>query len=309
MAVTGVERDESEALAASAAQARNADHGLAGAIGVPPPAHDVGTDYLDDLARRRAPEGEQERELVTRAKAGDARARAQLVEAYLPLISAVARHYRSSTVDRVELVQEGVVGLLEALEHYDPERELPFWPYAQWWVRRSMQHLLAELSRPTVLSDHALRRLSRIRDAHDRAVEETHREPTVGELAERTGMDTDEVANLLAADRPPRPLQETRETDDGLTIVLDHATDRLADGEYERILDVIEGQQLLALLSRLTERERQVLRMHHGLDGEELSHREIAERLGISTSRVRKLERRARAKLAAAARAVQAPRS
>ncbi|MEA2135208.1 MAG: polymerase primary sigma factor [Solirubrobacteraceae bacterium] len=303
-ASTDVERDESEALAESAVQSRKADHGLATALGMPPPAHDVGADYLDELGRRRAPEGEEERELVRRAQGGDARARAQLVEAYLPRISAVARHYRTSTTDRVELVQEGMVGLLEALEHYDPERHLPFWPYARSWVRRSMQHLLRELSRPTVLSDHALRRLSRIRDAHDRAVEQTHREPTVGELAERTGMDKDEVAHLLAADRPPRPIQETRELDDGGTIVVDHAVDHLAEGEYERVLDVIEGQQLLGLLSRLSERERTVLRMHHGLDGEELSHREIAERLGISTSRVRKIERRARAKLAAAAQTV-----
>jgi RNA polymerase sigma factor (sigma-70 family) len=278
-ASTDVERDESEALAESAVQSRKADHGLATALGMPPPAHDVGADYLDELGRRRAPEGEEERELVRRAQGGDARARAQLVEAYLPRISAVARHYRTSTTDRVELVQEGMVGLLEALEHYDPERHLPFWPYA-------------------------LRRLSRIRDAHDRAVEQTHREPTVGELAERTGMDKDEVAHLLAADRPPRPIQETRELDDGGTIVVDHAVDHLAEGEYERVLDVIEGQQLLGLLSRLSERERTVLRMHHGLDGEELSHREIAERLGISTSRVRKIERRARAKLAAAAQTV-----
>jgi len=85
----------------------------------------------------------------------------------MPRIAAMARHYRiSPNVERVEVLQEGVAGLLRALERYDPDRGIPFWAYARWWVRQSMQRLVAELTRPSVLSDHALRQLSRIRDAY-----------------------------------------------------------------------------------------------------------------------------------------------
>ena len=79
----------------------------------------------------------------------------QLVEAFLPAIAAVGRVYRGAGgVDRMELMQEGVAGLLRALERYEPERGVPFWSYAAWWVRQAMQQLVAELTLPVVLSDH-----------------------------------------------------------------------------------------------------------------------------------------------------------
>jgi RNA polymerase sigma factor (sigma-70 family) len=160
-----------------------------------------------------------------------------------------------------------------------------------------MQRLVAELTRPSVLSDHALRQLSRIRDAHREIDEEQHREPTHDELAERAGLSRDQVASLLAIDRPPRSLGEPLTTEDGIAWARleDQLADPLADGEYERVLDAIESEELAALLSRLSERDRAIL-----LDGEqERSPSEIAQRLGLSTERVRQIERRARAKLAA----------
>src|SRR5207248_3815401 len=107
-----------------------------------------------------------ERRLVDEAIAGERQARAQLVEAFLPVIASVASNYRSSQrITRTELVQEGVVGLLRALERFDPTRGTPFWAYASWWVRQAMQQLVAELTRPVVMSDRALRQLSKIKDA------------------------------------------------------------------------------------------------------------------------------------------------
>jgi RNA polymerase sigma factor (sigma-70 family) len=229
-----------------------------------------------------------------------------LAEAFMPRIAAIARHYRvSPNVERADLLQEGVAGLLRALERYDPERGVPFWGYARWWVRRSMQRLVAELTRPTVLSDYALRRLSRIRDAQRELYQELGREPATEELAQRTGLPRDEVAELLAIDRPPRSVEEPLSTEDGGVWgrLEDMIADPMADGEYERVLDQVEAQELVSLLSGLSERERMILRAHYGLDGEpEQSPSEIAQRLGLSTERVREIERRARGKLAAAAR-------
>src|SRR3954468_21019515 len=104
-------------------------------------------DSLAGLDRRPALPIDLERELVAAAQSGDARARARLVEAFTPLIASVARVYRDSPrIDRVELLQEGVVGLLRALERYDASRGTPFWAYAAWWVRQAMQQLVAELT-------------------------------------------------------------------------------------------------------------------------------------------------------------------
>src|ERR1700743_2151955 len=143
-----------------------------------------------------------ERALVLRAKAGGPRDREELVKWFAPMIAGVARAYRRSTaVDREELMQEGVVGLLRALERYDPERGVPFWGYAVWWVRQAMQQVVSELSRPIVLSDRALRQLAHIKDAR-RRFEQAHRhEPSPLELASLVGLPRRQLESLTRAAR------------------------------------------------------------------------------------------------------------
>jgi RNA polymerase sigma factor (sigma-70 family) len=260
--------------------------------------------YLRELGRRPGLSGAAERKLVEAAKAGDRQARAELVEAFLPAIAAVGRVYRGrGELDRMELIQEGVVGLLRALERYDPERGTPFWAYAAWWVRQAMQQLVAELTRPVVLSDHALRQLARLKDVHADHLVRHRREPTARELADGSGIDRDDVENLLATERPARSLEAPPggEREEGVGSFGELLSDPLAEDEYERVLRTVETEQLLALLSGLSDRERGILRARYGLDGPEESLREIAARLGLSAERVRQLEQRALGKLAAAA--------
>jgi RNA polymerase sigma factor (sigma-70 family) len=245
-----------------------------------------------------------ERELIEAAQRGDATARSRLVEAFMPLIASVARLYRDSPrIDRLELLQEGVVGLLRALERYQPDREVPFWGYAAFWVRQAMQQLVAELTRPMVLSDRGLRQLARLKDAHREAIRETGREPARDELVSRSGLTGDQVDGLLVAERPARSTDEPLDAQDGAVGTFgDLLIDPLAESEYERVLETLGIEQLLALLTALSDREREILRGRYGLDGqEESSLREIGARLGLSAERVRQLEQRALGKLAAAA--------
>lgn len=301
--------DENRRLIASATRSREADRRLAAALRRAEPAGRAATvGYLDELGRRPRLDPDAERALVVAARAGDASARARLVEVFMPLIASIARMYRESPqIARVELLQEGVVGLLRAIERYDPERGVPFWGYATFWVRQAMQQLVAELTRPIVLSDRALRHLSQVREAHRDAVQESGREPVSEELAARAGLTLEQVEGVLAADRPPRSTDEPLEADDGAVGRFgDLLVDPLAQDEYERVLDAIEVQELLSLLSGLSDRERDVLAARYGLAGEEQSLREIGERLGVSAERVRQLERRALGKLEAGARRVPA---
>jgi RNA polymerase primary sigma factor len=111
----------------------------------------------------KVPEQLSERELVFAAKGSRGEARDAFLEAFTPLIESVARGYRgASGVAREELTQEGVVGLLRALERYDPELETPFWAYASWWVRQAMRQFVSEQSRPLVVPDRAVSRPARI---------------------------------------------------------------------------------------------------------------------------------------------------
>jgi RNA polymerase sigma factor (sigma-70 family) len=260
--------------------------------------------YLRGLGERPRLPVAVERRLVQAAKDGDRQAREELVEAFLPLIAGVARVYRGSgSMTRTELMQEGVVGLLRALERYDPALEVPFWGYATWWVRQAMQQLIAELTRPMVLSDRALRRLAQLKRAHAGFLQQHGREPTEVELAAATGLSGAQVDELLALERAPRSIEEPVSGDEGeLGVFGELLVDPLAQDAYEQLLDHSEIDQVRALLGSLGDRERMILRARYGLDGPEQSLREVGERIGLSAERVRQIENRALGKLRAATR-------
>jgi RNA polymerase sigma factor (sigma-70 family) len=272
---------------------RRLDRELAADLGRTAPRRALGAArYADDLARRPGLAAAAEQRLALEAKRGDATARARLVEAFMPLIASAARGYRGAHVEQAELLQEGVVGLLRALEGYDPGRGVPFWGYASWWVKQAMQQLVSELARPVVLSDRAMRHLARLRDVLQSGGDAN---PRV--LAARAGLTLEQVERLLAVERPPRSVDEPAGGELGSLGEL--LVDPLAEGEYERVLAAIEVEELHALLAGLSDRERDVVRARYGLDGEEESLRDVGARLGLSAERVRQIERRAMGKLAA----------
>jgi RNA polymerase sigma factor (sigma-70 family) len=299
-----ITHDESELLETESLAARGLDQDLVDGLGhrrLEGTTSSAG--YLRDLSDRPRLPGAVERRLIDAAQAGDRRAREELVEAFLPLIAGIARIYRGSqTITRTELMQEGVVGLLRALERYDPELGVPFWGYASWWVRQAMQQLIAELTRPLVLSDRALRQLSQLKRAHGEYLVEHGREPSGNELAASAGLTHAQVGEMLAVERVPQSMDEPVQGAEGeLGAFGELLADPLAADAYEQLLDHSEIGQIWALLGSLNDRERMILRARYGLDGPEQSLRDIGERIGLSGERVRQIEDRALGKLRAAA--------
>jgi RNA polymerase sigma factor (sigma-70 family) len=244
---------------------------------------------------------ERERALVIAAAVGDPKASAALVEAFLPAISAVARLYRHTPgVEHAELVQEGVVGLLRALKRFDPTLGTPFWAYSSWWVRQAMQQLVAEVTRPIVLSDRALRSLARIREARRSFLQENGREPSVDEIAAAAGLARHQAYNLLAIERTPRGLEEAAGSPDSSATLADLIVDPDAEGEYAGVLARLEIEQVRDLTEGLAERERRILCEHYGLDRPARTLREIGDELGLSAERVRQIEEQALGRLRAA---------
>jgi RNA polymerase primary sigma factor len=245
----------------------------------------------------------RERDLVLEASGGDLGAREALVEAFMPLIASMARRYHNSArVDRTELIQEGVVGLLRALERYDSGLGGPFWPYACWWVRQAMQRLVAELARPVVLSDRALRQLARVKDAHRDHLQARGMEPSSADLAARSGLTRRQVETLAAVDRAPRRFEEPIARDEEVVGTFGELVrDPFAEDEYDRVEEEEEIEEVRRLTVDLCERERAILAARFGLDGPEQTLRQIASRLHLSAERVRQIEERALGKLRDAA--------
>jgi RNA polymerase sigma factor (sigma-70 family) len=294
---------ESSAIAAEVQRGRALDRAIARRLDHrDSTAHAVTSGYIQELGQRGGLPRSVEQRLVRAATGGDRQARAELVEAFLPLIATVARNYRSTqAITRTELMQEGVVGLLRALERYDATLGIPFWAYASWWVRQAMQQLVAELTRPVVMSDRALRQLSQIKNAYT-GLPDQGRYATMAQLSKEAGLEPAQIANLVAADRPPRALEEPVHGDEGeIGMFGELIADPLAEDEYERVITSVAASELRDLLSSLSDRERQILDARYGLQGEAESLRQISGRLGVSAERVRQLEKRALGKLRAAA--------
>jgi RNA polymerase sigma factor (sigma-70 family) len=252
----------------------------------------------NEAERSQAVPGDEADVLARRAQAGDEAAREELIRQLLPLVHSTARRYRTEGLEQADLLQEGIVGLLRALQRFDAERGVPFAAFATWWIRQSLQEARSDFMRPLRLPPKALRQLSQLKSEHQRIYEGERRSAKVAELAKRTSIELTQAEALMVADTRERSLDEPIGSMDAeLGTLGDLLEDPLSAAAYEGVVDAVAGQQLRALLSRLTDREREVVGARFGFDAPAEKLSEVGERLGISAERVRQIEERALAKL------------
>jgi RNA polymerase primary sigma factor len=251
----------------------------------------------------------QEQKLAIAAVGGDPVACRKLVEVRMPAIATLARRFEGGRVERRELLQEGVAGLLFAARRYNAGLGTPFWAYASFWVRKAMQELVADLEQPIALSDRAVRDLSHIRRARNEALQRRNGEPTTEQLGAATGLTPSHVESLLAAARMPRRLDDRLTSSDPSGPTLGETiTDPVAEQAYEKVLDTIEIRGVLDLINKLAARERAVILGHYGLGHAPRTLSEIGSELGLTAERARQIEAGALSKVREAmARSALAP--
>jgi RNA polymerase primary sigma factor len=253
--------------------------------------------FLRDISQRALLTAAEEVELAKRIEKGDTAAKNRMIESNLRLVVSNAKRYRGLGLPFLDLIQEGIIGLIRAVEKFDHRRGFKFSTYATWWIRQAMQRALQQQSRTIRIPVHVGQELSRVRAAERRLAGELGRDATPEEVAKAVDLSVEQLEELRAAERIPVSL-ETRVGSDG-----DTELGALLPQEGPTPFDELEVElaetSIRKALERLDARGRQVIELRFGLDGNEpLPLREVAKRMGLSAEGVRKLERRALGTLA-----------
>jgi RNA polymerase sigma factor (sigma-70 family) len=246
--------------------------------------------YLREIARIKLLSREEELELAGRVRAGDERAKERLVEANLRLVVQVARRYLNRGLPLPDLIEEGNIGLLRAVEKFEPERGLRFSTYAVWWIRQAVARALANQARTIRLPVHVELLLGRYKREHQRLTHTLGRAPSATELAQALGTSEDQVNELEELRLQPVSLDAPVGEEDSRRLV-DTLADESAD-PAEVLTKLFKARSdLAAVLDDLAPNERTVLRRRFGLDGEEPETLEaIGRRLDYSRERIRQIE-------------------
>lgn len=248
--------------------------------------------YMERISRGELLTHREEKSLSLRARAGDEKARRRLIEKNLKLVVAVAKRYRGYGLPFEDLIQEGNIGLMKAVEKFDPDRGYRLSTYATWWIRQAIGRGLMNQGRIIRVPVYMSEKIQKMTRARRELAGE--REPTDEEVAGRLGWTVDEVEDTRRVMADVVSLEASPPSGEPVSRLRDFIEDENVPAPPDIMVRKAETALLEEALERLPERERYVLVRRYGLDdGEPATLAKLAEELGLSLERIRQLQRRA----------------
>jgi len=263
--------------------------------------------YLREIGQTPLLTLEQEVQLAARIQKGDKEARSQMIRANLRLVVKIAHDYANLGLPLLDLVSEGNIGLMKAVERFDPAKGGKLSTYAAWWIKQSIKRALANQSKTIRLPVHLVDKIAKIKRVSLSMSEELGREPTDQELADEVGLSAAKLSQLRTVSIRPASLDAPMNDEDGTEFGEIVGDDNAVD-PAENLSDKNLQEEIADLLRVLDDRERKIIMSRFGLDGgNSRTLEEVGEKFGVTRERIRQLQNIALAKLRRALRKREHP--
>lgn len=248
--------------------------------------------FLKDVSRFELLSPEEELLTARKVVAGDERARTKMIESNLRLVIAVAKGYRKPDSSFLDLIQDGMIGLIKAVEKFDPSRGFKFSTYATWWIRQSISRGIADTSRTIRMPVHIVEKFNKILKIKKELFIELNRDPTNEEIAERMDIPVSEVERIVTSAQTPasldRPISDSGDEEHEFK---EYLVDSITPPVDTEVFTAVRDGILADVLDRLSFRERKIIEMRYGLDDNDtMTLENIGRAFNITKERVRQIE-------------------
>jgi RNA polymerase primary sigma factor len=246
--------------------------------------------YLRSIGRVALLTADQEVQLAKRIERGDQQAKQQMIEANLRLVVSIAKAYLGRGLSFLDLIQEGSLGLIRAVEKFDYRRGYKFSTYATWWIRQAVTRAIADKGRTIRIPVHMVEKLNKVVHVERQLVQSLGRQPTPEEIADEVDMQVRDVRDILRMSQQPisleKPVGEDEESSLG-----DFVEDKDAESPFEMTSEQLRKEHVRRALSTLPKREREVIEMRFGLSGDQPSTlEEVGRAFDVTRERIRQIE-------------------